>query len=219
MKAHYILISLAFVLPACGTVKGAASDAGVVGKTAVRMVTDIPLPPLPQFDPEPYAPGAEGAVEYCAALADRYKFGRGLSKDGDKLVAEGRVAIERGSRLVREGERKIETAGLTLAEARRDLGLRTGRIKALPEDIQSLEDPDSLKTIRARLDGAIRRLESGNDMVERGTIDVANGQARLKRGIEFLDEGQKFMAEDEGRCTRQGTIIVGDAIMGTEEAE
>jgi len=197
------IFAAAMLLPACGTVKGAASDARAVGSTAVQMVRDIPdleLPSLPQLDASPFTEITEEVRVYCDAIDKRWKMGRELVSTGEKLVLEGQARIEKGQLAVRDGERRIETGELMLDEARRELGLKTGRYKPNTRDLARLDDPSFNKAIRVKMEQGLRRMEAGGDKVKFGAGEIETGRERMAIGIQNLKSGHALMSEDEGRC-------------------
>ena len=215
------LVAATMLLPACGTIQGAASDARAVGKTAVQMVRDIPdieLPPLPELDASPFSDVTDDVRAYCEAIDTRWKAGQEQVVLGEQLLSEGQVRVERGQETVREGERRIATGELMLGEARRELGLKAGRVKPEARDYAQLNDPDLVKTIRVKMEHALRRLEHGGEQVEFGAAEIDAGHDRMAEGIRRLKQGHALMSDDEGRCrnVKTGKVEVGEPVMGPE---
>lgn len=203
MKQTLPIFAAAALLPACATVKGAASDAKTVGKTAVQMVQDIPdipLPSLPRADHTPFTENAADVQAYCKAINVRWKHGKEQVKLGEELLAQGQARVEKGKRILREGERRIATGELSVEEAQRDMAVRTGRAKPEPRDYAEITDPEFLKSIRIQLQNAIKRMEYGSEQVAFGASEIEKGQARAEEGIQRLKQGHAYMAEDDGRC-------------------
>ena len=205
MKHTVPIIAASALLPACATVKGAASDTKAVGKTAVQMVRDIPdfsLPelPLPRADHSPFKEETAKIIAYCDAINKRWEVGKEQVKIGEQLLSEGQARLEKGRRLMRDGERRVATGELALEEARRDLTVRTGRAKPETQDYAEMQEPEFLKIIRIKLENAIERMESGNEQIARGASEVAIGQERADQGIERLRDGHALLTDDEGRC-------------------
>lgn len=221
MKQKLPIFAAAAMLPACATVKAAASDAKVAGQTAVQMIRDIPdipLPALPQLDPSPFTEATEEVRAYCHAVNTRWVHGSEQVKIGEQLLAEGQARVEKGQRNVREGERRIATGELAVEQSERDLSVRTGRSKPEARDYAAITDPDFIKSIRVKLEQAIRRMEYGSEQVAFGASEVEAGQARAAEGIQRLKRGHALMAEDDGRCREVpvGEVVVGDPIMSIE---
>ena len=215
------LVAATVLLPACGTIQGAASDARAVGQTAVQMVRDIPdleFPAMPELDASPFSEVTEDVREYCDAVDVRWKMGKEQVDLGEQLLFEGQERVSNGQEAVRKGERRIATGELMLEEARRDLGLKTGRIKPEARDLAQLNDPDLIKSIRVKMEQALRRLEHGGEQVDFGATEIDAGHARMAEGIRRLKEGHALMSDDEGRCRniKSGKINVGDPILGTD---
>ena len=209
------------LLPACGTIQGAASDARVVGQTAVQMVRDIPdieLPALPELDASPFSEMTDEVRAYCDAVDARWKIGQEHVLLGQQLLVEGQERVGKGQEAVRKGERRIATGELMLEEARRDLGLKAGRIKPEARDFAQLSDPDLIKSIRVKMEQALRRLEHGGDQVEFGAAEISAGQDRMAEGIRRMKDGHSLLSDDEGRCRNMnsGAIQVGDAELGVD---
>ena len=184
------LVAATLLLPACGTIQGAASDARVVGKTAVQMVRDIPdieLPALPELDASPFSEMTEDVQAYCDAVDVRWKTGKEQVAIGQQLIAEGQERISKGHEAVRKGERRIATGELMLEEARRDLGLKVGRIKPEARDFAQLNDPDLIKSIRVKMEQALRRLEHGGEQIDFGGFEIDAGQERMSEGIRRME--------------------------------
>ena len=197
------LVAATMLLPACGTIQGAASDARVVGKTAVQMVRDIPdieFPALPELDASPFSEQSEDVRAYCEAVDVRWKTGKEQVAIGQQLLAEGQARIGKGQEAVRAGERRIATGELMLEDARRDLGLKAGRIKPEARDYAQLNDPDLIKSIRVKMEQALRRLEHGGEQVDFGAAEIDAGQERMAQGIRRMKEGHALLSDDEGRC-------------------
>lgn len=221
MKQKFPIFAAAAMLPACATVKGAASDAKVASQTAVQMIRDIPdipLPALPHLDPSPFTEATEDVRAYCHAVNVRWTHGREQVKLGEQLLAEGKARVEKGQRIVREGERRIATGELAVDESERDFAVRTGRSRPEARDYAAITDPEFIKSIRVRLEQAIRRMEYGSEQVAFGASEVKTGQARAAEGIQRLKQGHALMAEDDGRCREipVGEVVVGDPIMSAE---
>ncbi len=212
------LVAATMLLPACGTIQGAASDARVVGSTAVQMVRDIPdieLPALPELDASPFSEVTEEVRIYCDAINARWKAGKEQVAIGEQLLAEGQSRIEQGQANVRDGDRRIATGELMLEEARRELSLKAGRVKPEARDFAQLSDPDLIKSIRVKMEQALRRLERGGQKVEFGAAEIELGHERMADGIDRLKQGHALLAEDEGRCrnVETGTVHVGDVVL------
>ena len=215
------LVAATMLLPACGTIQGAASDARVVGQTAVQMVRDIPdieLPALPELDASPYSEVTDEVRAYCDAVDVRWKMGQEYVTLGQQLLAEGQERVSSGQESVRKGERRIATGELMLEEARRELGLKAGRIKPEARDFAQLSDPDLIKSIRVKMEQALRRLEHGGEQVDFGATEIVTGYDRMAEGILRMKEGHAFLSDDEGRCRniRSGSVTIGDPVLGSE---
>lgn len=212
------LMAATMLLPACGTIQGAASDARAVGSTAVQMVRDIPdieLPALPELDASPFSEATEDVRMYCEAVNARWKAGKEQVSMGEQMLADGQTTIDQGKAAVRDGERRIATGQLMLEEGRRELGLKAGRIKPEARDYAQLNDPDLIKSIRVKLEQALRRLEHGGQRVEFGAEEIELGHARMQAGIDRLKRGHALMAEDEGRCRdiKTAQIVAADPVV------
>lgn len=194
MKHAPLMIAIAAVsLPACSTAKQFTTDA----KYAVQ---NLPRPHLPRFDPPPYPESVEGLIDYCKAVEARFEYGRELVGQGNTLLFQGRKMVNDGTFRIRRGEAKIESAETSLSNARRALGIKVNDVEPQLSDFKTLLDPDLLSRIQTQLDNGIRALERGQDMVEIGEREVADGRARIDRGIDLMREGQDAMQADEGRC-------------------
>ena len=221
MNKSFPIFASLLTLPACGTVQGAASDVRAVGGTAVQMVRDIPdipLPALPEIDPSPFTEATEEVRQYCSALDQRWEIGKDQVALGKQLIAEGQARLEKGQQFVRDGERRITTGELAVESARRDLGLRTGRIKPVASDYESIEDPDQIKSIRVKMQQGLKRMEYGGEQVSYGAQEIEIGQQRVAEGIARMQQGHALMAEDKGRCRdlAKRVVEVGEPVLGDE---
>ena len=222
MKHKASILAAVITLPACGTVDGVRSDAESARQTAAQMIREfppIPLPNLPQLEASPFTEATEEVQAYCRAIAERWEFGKDEVKIGGDMLAEGQARVEKGKQIVREGERKIETASLTLNETRRELALRTGRAIPDTRDYARMSDPELVRTLRNRLETAVRRMEDGGAHVTLGASEIETGQARADEGIQRIKRGHALMAEDTGRCRELQTriVTVGDPVLGEED--
>lgn len=196
------LVAVALTLPACNTTRQFTTDA----KSAI---TTMPRPHLPRFDPPAYPEDVEGLIEYCQAVEARFDYGRTLVGQGNDLLAQGRKMVNDGTFKIRRGEAKIATAETTLGNARRALGIKVNETEPSFGDYKTLLDPDLLSRIQTQLDNGILALERGQDTVEIGEREVADGRARLDRGIDLIRDGQDAMQADEGRCGNLPEEILG----------
>lgn len=183
------LLAAGLTLPGC-----------MMARDAVSAVKAIPRPHLIGLDPTPYPVGTEGLLEYCEAINVRYEYGRDMVGNGNELLAQGKQMVSEGSFRVRSGEAKVTAAEVTLSNARRELGLKRGSVRADTADFALLNDPKRYSRIQTQLDNGLRTMQRGLDMIELGERRVAEGRARIDQGIDMIREGQAAMQDDEGRC-------------------
>lgn len=201
-KTTLCLVAVALTLPACQTARQFTTDA----KSAI---TTMPRPHLPRFDPPEYPEKVDNLIEYCQAVEARFDYGRTLVGQGNDLLAQGRKMVNDGTFKIRRGEAKIESAETSLGNARRALSLKVNEVQPEFGDYKTLLDPDLLSRIQTQMDNGILALERGQDQVEIGEREVADGRARIDRGIDLMREGQVAMQADEGRCRNVPDELLG----------
>ena len=183
------ILMASLVLPGC-----------VMARDAVSAVKAIPRPHFVAFDPAPYPVDSEGLIEYCQAVEARFNYGRELVGNGNISLAQGRKTVSEGTFKIRDGEAKVTSGETALSNARRDLGLKLGKDTPTLADVDLLTDPSLWSRIDNNLDNGLRTMERGKDLIEIGERRVAEGRARIDRGISLIRQGQDAMRADLGKC-------------------
>lgn len=218
-------IAAIMMLPACETLDGARdglqADTETVENAVIGFVDElkeIPLPNISLLEPSPFTEMSDEVRAYCEAVRERWEYGRELVETGDQLIAEGQARLANGQQLVRDGERRIDTGELALEKVRRELGLRTGRIRPSTQDFEALEDPKIVRNLRAEMKRALERMKEGGQQVKTGASEIAIGRERTILGLERFEVGHSYMADDDGRCRNFSNfqVIVDDPIFKEE---